>query len=134
MATFNIVVARSKFNLENDLTKFIREGVVTLRYFETQSNFRAPKKFKIITNQNDDIKEYYFELELNSNNSYLPHNFDLKFNSFNTKISIIALPESIENIKESISYRIIFENIDDGDEDEIEYKPMYIPDSKLQYV
>lgn len=132
MATFNIVVARSKFNLENDLTKFIKEGVVTLKYFQTQSNFTAPKKFKVITNQNDDIKEYYFELELNSNNSYLSHNFDLKFNSFNTKISIIALSESIENLKESVSYKITFENIDDVNE--IEYKPKYIPDSKLQYV
>lgn len=133
MATFNIVVARSKFNFENNLTKFIGEGLVSLKYFETHGSFYSPMKFKVLIDQNGEVEEYTVELKLNEdNNSYFPHYLGYTFNCNNAKISVIALiTESIENINGLISYSIIFENIHDGDE--VEYKPLYITDNKLQY-
>lgn len=132
MTTFNIVVARSKFNFENNLTKFIGEGIVSLKCFERHGEFNSPKKFKILIDQNGEVREYIVELKLNKkNDSYFPHYLGYTFNCNNAKISVIALTESIENIKESISYSITFEN---SDNDEIvEYKPLYILDSKRQY-
>ncbi len=133
MATFNIFIARSKFNFENNLSKFLgEEGCVKLKYFESHGEFSSPKKFKILIEQNGKVVEYIVELKINEeNNTYFPHYLGYTFNCINAKISVIALTESIENIKESISYSITFEN---SDNDEIvEYKPLYIPESKRQY-
>jgi hypothetical protein len=132
MATFNIFIARSKFNFENNLTKFIGELIVRLKYFETHGEFIAPKKLKILIDYNDGLVEHIVDLKINEiNKCYFPHYLGYTLNCNNAKISIIALSESIENIKESISYSITFENIDDDKKEE--HKPLYIPDSKHQY-
>ena len=132
MAIFNVFIARSKFNFENNLTKFIGEGIVRLKYFETHGEFNAPKKFKVLIDHNGEVGEYIVDLKLNEqNNNYFPHYLGYVLNCNNAKISVIALPESIENLKESISYSISFENIDSDEKEK--YKPLYIPDNKLQY-
>jgi hypothetical protein len=127
MATFNIAIARSKFNFENNLSKFLREeGLVKLNYFETHGSYKAPKRIKVLINQNNDIKEYYFDLKLNvDNNSYYPHYIGIILNCTNTKLSIIAISEESEELKESISFSIIFEN--NYNDENLDVSPKYFP-------
>jgi len=111
MAKLNIIIARSKFNFENKLTQFLDDGHIRMKCFETYGDFKAPKKFKIIINKNDIIKEHYIELNLNKmSNSYEQHYLGLSIDYLNTKISVIALTELEQEKLESISFGIIFEN------------------------
>lgn len=66
MSTFNIIIARSKFNFENNLSKFFgEEGSVKLKCFQTHGSFDSPKKFKILIDHNGEVGEYIVDLKLN---------------------------------------------------------------------
>lgn len=113
MASFDIVVARSKFNFPTQINKFLENGIVTLQYFETHGDFKSPKKFKMLLDNQGRIQEHIVELKINEeNNTYYPHYLGLVFNSSNVILSIIGLTDLIEEGNDSISYCIIFENND----------------------
>lgn len=116
MAFFDIVIARSRFNLLNDISKFLGDTLVTLNCFELVGDFIKPTKFMVVLTQEDATDEHLVELTINeANNCYFPHYLGWVINPATTSVSIKAMTDEAAQAKESVSYSMVFETSgDDG--------------------
>ncbi len=117
MASFDIVIARSRFNFPNDISKFLGDTLVTLNCFELFGDFIKPTKFMVVLTQEEEMEEHLVELTINAaNNTYFPHYLGWVINPATTSVSIKALTDEAAQVKESVSYSMVFETSgDDGD-------------------
>ena len=126
MSSFDIVIARSRFNFETQIDRFLIQKNVILQSFEVYGGYKSPRKFKVLIKNNGDIKEQLIELNFNEeNNNYFPHYLGLVINSGVEGISIIGLTNIEEENKDSISYSISFADNESDNEDGDGDFPLY---------
>ncbi len=126
MASFDIVIARSRFNFPNDISKFLGDTLVTLNCFELVGDFIKPTKFMVVLTQENAAEEHLVELTINeANNCYFLHYLGWVINPATTAVSIKAMTDEAAQAKESVSYSMVFEaSGDDGNNGNHRLRPL----------